>query len=373
MRAALGASRTARALAGLAVVVTLAGCSVPALPTQVPSWVPFIGGPKASEPVAVPPPTPIAAPLRPGATGPRATGEEGVLDRVICVVNNDAITQFELDEAEAYYLYESKQPPAEGEARRTLRQQLLDRLIDNRLQLQQAERERVTVDEAEMAEQMADVMKRLNVKTEAELDVALKPQGISTEAVKRRIRENLMVQRVIRRKVTLRISVTEQEIDRYIEENREKLEAGLTFEARHILLLPDQSRGEEGWEEARRRADAVYAKLLAGEDFAELARKNSDDGSAKDGGALGPLKRGELAPEIEAEILKLHSGEASAPFKSSVGYHLFKLDSRQTLTGEGLAQARNQIRDILFREKYGVRFKEWLAELKRAAMIDVRL
>ena len=365
---------TARLLAGMLLALGLAGCSIPALPTQVPSWVPFIGGPKADpNPVAVPPPAPVAAPLRPGATGPRAPGGEGVMDRVICVVNNDAITQFELDEAEAYFLYESKQAPSEGEARRALRDQLLQRLIDNRLQLQQAEREKITVDDAEMAEQMADVMKRLNVKNDAELEEALRPQGISVDAVKRRIRENLMVQRVIRRKVTLRISVTEQEIDRYLDENRAKLETALTFEARHILLLPEPARGEEGWEEARRRADDVYAKLLAGGDFAELARTNSDDGSAKDGGALGPLKRGELAPEIEAEILKLRPGEASAPFKSGVGYHLFRLDSQQTLTGEGLAQARNQIRDILFREKYQVRFKEWLAEIKQRAMIDVRL
>ena len=351
------------------LALSMAGCSMP-------SWMPLVGRPKAEPnvpPMATRPEAPKVAPLLPGATRERFTGTDGVVDRVICVVNNDAITQYELEEAEAYYLYESKQPPVAGEALRALREELLQRLIENRLQLQQAEREKVTVEDVEITEQLGEILKKLAVKTEAELAEALKSQGLTAEGVKKRIRETLMVQKLIRRKVALRISVTEQEIDRYIEQNRDKLETGLGFEARHILFLPEAGRGEDGWQTARRRAEEVYAHLLAGENFAELAPKYSDDASGKDGGALGALKRGELASEIEAEILKLRSGETSAPFRSPVGYHLFKLESRESLSGEGLAQARNQIRDILFREKYQVRFKEWLAEIKQRAMIEMRL
>ena len=95
--------------------------------------------------------------------------------------------------------------------------------------------------------------------------------------------------------------------------------------------------------------------MLGGGDFGELAKELSQDGSGKDGGSLGPLKRGELAAEIESAILRLsgrarrrrRSARRSATTSSS-------LDSKETLTGEALAQARNQIRDILLREKYQV-------------------
>ncbi len=216
-------------------------------------------------------------------------------------------------------------------------------------------------------------MKRVGAKTEAELEIALKPQGVTVDGIKRRIRETLMVQKVVRRKVALRISVTEEEIDRYLRDNREKLETGLTFEARHMLFLAEPGRGEDGWEEAKRRAEEVHGRLLAGGSFADLARQHSEDGSRNEGGALGALKRGELAPEIEAAILALPVGDVSKPFRSEVGYHLFKLEKRESLAGEGLAQARNQIREILFREKYQVRLKDWLAEIKQRAMIDMRL
>jgi peptidyl-prolyl cis-trans isomerase SurA len=182
-----------------------------------------------------------------------------------------------------------------------------------------------------------------------------------------------MVQRLVRRKVTLRVSVTEQEIDRYLAENRSKLEVGLSFEARHILFLPEAGKREAGWESARKKAEHVYALLLEGQDFGELARQYSEDGSAKDGGNLGPLKRGELAPEIEEAILGLQPGQFSAPFRSTVGYHLFRLDSKQSLTGEALAQTRSQIREILYRQKYDARLREWLAEMKQQAIIDIRL
>ncbi len=182
-----------------------------------------------------------------------------------------------------------------------------------------------------------------------------------------------MVQRLTRRKVGLRVSVTEQEIDRYLEDNRAKLEVGLSFEARHILFLPRPPDSEEGWEAARRKTEQVYALLLEGQDFGELAKKYSEDASGKDGGSLGSLKRGELAPDIEEAILKLQPGQFSPPFRSKVGYHLFRLDSKETLTGEALVQARNQIRDILYRQKYDARMQEWVAEIRQRAVIDIRM
>ena len=359
------------ALLGLAAGV-LAGCSI-----AIPSWVPLVGQSKGEPTLpalaAAPPKSaPLLTAPAPATPGTAAEGE--VIDRVVCVVNNDAVTQYEIEEAEAYYLYENKQAaPPEGEARTALRQELLNRIIEARLQLQQAEREKIVADDVEIGEQLGEVMKRLGVANETQLADALKSQGVSVDGVKRRIRESIMVQKVVRRKVTLRVSVTEQEIDRYLSENRDKLESGLTFEARHILFLPEAGRGDDGWQEARKRADEVYARLLTGEDFSELAKTQSQDPSGQDGGSLGRLKRGELTAEIETAILALRPGETSAPFRSPVGYHVFKLDSRESLGGEGLAQARNQVRDILFREKYQAKLKDWLGDLRQRAMIDLRM
>jgi peptidyl-prolyl cis-trans isomerase SurA len=354
----------------LLVAALLSGCAVP-------TWVPVIGKPKPAAPVPVPaaaapaPPPPAPTPLAAG--GQRLPDSQEVIDRVICVVNNDAITLYELDEAEAHYLYETKQGAMSDDARRELRERLLQNIIENRIQLQQAEREKIVVEDSEIQEQITEIMKRVNATSAPDFENVLKQQGLTVESLKKRVRDQLLVQRLTRRKVALRISVTEQEIDKYIVDNRDKLETGLTFEARHILFLPEADKGEDGWLAARRKADQVYALLLEGQDFSALAQKYSEDGSAKDGGRLGTLKRGELTPEIEQAILRLQPGESSTPFRSPVGYHLFHLDAKESLTGEAMTQARSQIRDILYREKYDARLKEWLAEIKQRAIIDVRL
>jgi len=355
----------AAAVALLLLPLVVSGCSIP-------SWVPLVGKSKTAGPAEAPKAQPHAsAPIL--TSRDQLHDSDDVVDRVICVVNNDAITQYELDEAELYYLAETRERPSDGEARKVLRSRLLQNLIENRIQLQQAEREKVVIEDLELAEALGDIMKKLKARDEAEFESMIKTQGLTLEGVKKRLREQLMVQRVVRRKVALRISVTEQEIDRYLVENREKLETGLTFGARHILVLPDPAKGEEGWTAARLRADEIYGHLLEGQDFIELAKKYSDDPSGKDGGSLGNLKRGELAQDIEDAILRLSPGEASTPFRSPMGYHLFRLDSRDALTGDSLVQVRGQIREILYRQKYDTRLKDWLVEIKQRAIIDIRM
>jgi peptidyl-prolyl cis-trans isomerase SurA len=358
--------RWARPAFAVLLTVVAAGCSVP-------SWVPLAGTAKGPEPAPAPPPLMESrAPILSRPTLP--PDSEAVVDRVICVINSDAVTLYELDEAEAFYLYENKmQPPAEEE-RAALREKVLNGIVEKRLQLQQAEKEKIVVEDSEMKEQLDEIQKKLGATTEAQFEEQVKAQGLTLEGVKKRLYDQLMVQRIIRRRVALRVTVTEEDIDQYLNANREKLETGLTFEARHILFLPQAGAGEDGWQSARRRADDVYGRVMAGEDFGDLAAEFSEDAAtAKNGGRLGILKRGELAADIEKAVLRLSPGEHSAPFRSEVGYHLFELDSKETLAGEQLAQARNQIRDILYRQKYDLRLKEWLVEIRSKAIIEMRL
>jgi peptidyl-prolyl cis-trans isomerase SurA len=295
-----------------------------------------------------------------------------IVDRVLAVVNNDVITLSELQDSLALFLYESKETvrPEQEEA---IKERLLRRMIESRLQLQEAAREQLTVDEADVNEQLAEVMKRFSVKTEEELAGVIKAQGLTVEGVKKRLRDQVLIQKVIRRKVQLRVSVTEQEIDAYVLENREKLETGLSYRARHILVVPKPGGSEAAWEDARASAEEVWTKVRAGEDFGDLAGRYSEDPTAKEGGDLGVLKQGELAADIEGQILRLRQGEASAPYRSRFGFHIFKLEWKESLSGEALAQAKQQIRDVLFRQKYAARLETWVSEIRKRAIIEIRM
>jgi peptidyl-prolyl cis-trans isomerase SurA len=296
--------------------------------------------------------------------------DEDVTDRVVAVVNNDAITLGELQEAISAYRYQARQ---EAPVSDEFIKQFLTRMIENRLQVQEAEREKIAVDDAEVEEELTERIKKLDVPSRGGFEKLLKEQGLALEAIKKRVRDELRVSRVINRKVRLRISVTEAEITTYLTANRQKLETGLAYHARHLLIVPEGGPSDVAWEAARIKAELLRTQLLQGADFADLARQHSRDASAKDGGDLGTLKRGELAQDIEMQILSLEPGEISKPYRSSLGYHLFRLELKESLEGEGLTRAKAQIREILFREKFEARLEAWLKEIKLRAVIEVRL
>ena len=348
------------------LTLALAGCSVP-------QWMPLIGEQQVvrDEPPKPAPPT-SAVPVRLAASGQtHAPSDDRVMDRVLAIVNNDAITLSELQEAIAVYKYENRDRAPESSDQ--LVQQFLTRMIDSRLQIQEAEREKIVIEEAEIDEELADRIKKMNMKSKEEFEAALKAQGIPMAAVRKRIGDELRRGRIVSQKVRRRVSVTEEEVTQYLEANRPKLETGLAYHARHILILPETGAEDAAWENARIRAELIRSQLLQGADFAELAKQHSRDASARDGGDLGTLKRGELAQDIETQILSLTPGQISSPYRSPLGYHIFRLESKETLEGEGLARVRTQIREILFREKFDTRLDAWLKEIKQRAVIDVRL
>ena len=361
--------RRASLLPLVLLALALTGCALP-------GWVPLVG--KKDAKASAPPrrtvtpgsellPTPVVGEPVTKVVPPVA---ETIADRIVAVVNNDAITLAELQESIAMFRQENKQQVSASDEE--LGRQFLTRMIDSRLQLQEAERDKIVVDDIELNEEVTERMKRFGAKTTEEFEALVRAQGLTMEAVKKRLRDTLRVSKVVRRKVTLRVSVTDPEIGRYIDENRAKLETGLSYHARHILIVP-QSDTDAGWEAARIRADLLRAQVVAGGDFAELARQNSRDASAKDGGDLGNLHRGELSQEIEAQILRLRPGEVSAPYRSQLGYHIFRLEVKESLDGETLQRVRQQVREILFREKYEARMQAWIEEIKRRAIIEVRM
>ncbi len=207
-------------LSGLVIMLLLAGgCAVP-------RWVPFIGKSDTAAPRASV--TAAAAPEQQSESKPAGSAptqaprvsldDDSVTDRVVAVVNNDAITLMEVQESIVAAKQENRGSMPSDE---DMAKEFLSRLIDMRLQLQEADREKIIVEDAEVDEELNARLKKLpGTPTRQEFEDALKAQGLAIEAVKRRIREGLRLARVVRRKVTLRVSVNVGEINQDLEQNR---------------------------------------------------------------------------------------------------------------------------------------------------------
>jgi peptidyl-prolyl cis-trans isomerase SurA len=327
-------------LAGLLVAGALGACKGPAAPLPpVPAG---SGG--------------VLVPIRDGQT---------VIDRVVAVVNNDVVMMSDLQEAIVLSRRDTR-PPSEGpELERTM----LNQLVNHRLQVQEARREKIEVSEDELRGVLEDFVKR-NGGVREDIETKLQGQGVTWEALRREMREQLMAQKVRSRRVVRRATITEPEVDRYLAENRDRFDAGLKYRAGHIAVPAEPTSSSAAWERAKAEVESIAAALAGGADFAELARTRGKDPA---GGDLGWLNRGELDPSFERPLLALQKGQVTEPIRSPAGYHLLKLVEREELTAERLAEARQQARDLLLQKKAQERFDEWLETLRRRALIAIRL
>jgi peptidyl-prolyl cis-trans isomerase SurA len=337
------------ALAGLVVAAALGACRTPAGPLP-------------------PVPTGSGGVLVRAGEAPPIRDTQSVIDRVVAVVNDDVIMMSELQEAIVLSRREGRALPEGPDLERSV----LNRLVDHRLQVQEAKRDKIEVTEDEVRTAIDDFVKR-NGGDREKIELQLQAQGVTWETLRRELREQMLAQRVRGRRVVRRATVTETEVDQYLTENRSKFDAGLKYHARHIAVMAEPPSFPVAWERAKQEIDGIAAALAAGQDFAELARARSKDSSSASGGDLGWLARGELDATFEQPLLALQKGQVTAPIRSAAGYHIFLLEDRQELTAERLADARQQVRDLLLQKKAQERFDEWVEGLRRRALIAIRL
>jgi peptidyl-prolyl cis-trans isomerase D len=152
-----------------------------------------------------------------------------------------------------------------------------------------------------------------------------------------------------------RVSVTDREIDAYYQGHRDEFKQEEEVCANHILVkvkqTPEAKDGHSD-DEAQKIAQGLLDQVKAGKDFAEVAKKGSEDqGSAPQGGSLGCFGRGRMVPEFENAAFSLDPGETSDVVKSPFGYHIIRLTERKEETTLPLAQVKERIRQTLLGER----------------------
>lgn len=155
----------------------------------------------------------------------------------------------------------------------------------------------------------------------------------------------------------------ERHRDRFVEPEQVKLSL--------ILLRVDPSASSAAWAGARAEAESIHRKLLAGADFAELARLHSADRTAARGGAMDYTHRGMLPEAVHGVIDPLAPGELSAPVRLLEGYVLIRLDGRKTAQQRGFTEVRERAGDLWQREEGETRWKQLIAELRQATPVRV--
>lgn len=287
---------------------------------------------------------------RPARAGP---GSAALIDRIIAVVNNEVITQYELSARVDRVLKELRQRGTPAPDREQLERQVLERIITEKVQLQFAKETGLRVDDLDLDRTIARVADN-NRMSLTEFRRTLERDGVPFDKFREEVRNEILISRLREREVDNRITVSDSEIDNYLAEQGGKADTAVEYSVAHILLrVPEQARPEQ-LERQRARAEEVVKRLKSGADFAQLAATYSDAPDALQGGAMGWRDQHRL-PEIFVQALaKLKPGEVSEVLRSPAGFHILKLiDKRGAGTAPVLVE-QTHVRHILVRTNEAV-------------------
>jgi peptidyl-prolyl cis-trans isomerase SurA len=284
----------------------------------------------------------------PGGVELRAQASDNsgkLLDRIVALVDDGVILQSELDhqvDVVTRQLREqgTRMPPPE-----VLRQQILESLIVQQVQLQRADRLGIRVIDEQLNLALQRVAERNDISL-SRLPEALAAEGINYAAFREQLRREMTIDAVRQRDVIPRIAVSEREIQRWLEQHEATRGSQVEYDISQILVALPEAPSPQQIEEARARAAQIHAELQAGGDFAELALAASGGQQALAGGRLGWRRGSQLPQQFAAAIQALSTGEFSEPIRSSSGFHIFRVNETRG-DGEQVIQLQTKARHIL--------------------------
>ncbi|MET0536237.1 MAG: peptidylprolyl isomerase [Steroidobacter sp.] len=248
-----------------------------------------------------------------------------LLDRIAAIVNDGVVLDSQLEEQTEEITERLRQQKTELPPRNVLRQQILERLVVEEIQIQRANKLGIQVSDEMLNGALDDVARRNNIGF-ADLPQALSQQGLDYRTFRDEIRRQMTLQLLRQRDVIGRINVSPRELEQFMTRQQNAPDRNAEYNVSHILISVPVSASPEQIEAREARARDVYNKAQGGDDFAQLAVTFSDSSTNIEGGSLG-WRRGSQLPSILAEqVPKMKPGQTSEPIRTPSGFHLFRLN-----------------------------------------------
>lgn len=254
---------------------------------------------------------------------PVASAERVAIDQVIAVVNTEALMQSELDSKLDAVYQNLKQRNIQAPPKEVVREQVLDRLVLDTIQMQMAAQAGMQVTDAQLSQAISNVAQQ-NKLTVEQFRQVLEQQGISFANVQEQISRELLISQLRQRRVGERIKISEQEIDSFISQEKSILNTTDFHLQQMTFGIADKATPQQV-AEAEQAAQKAYQQLLNGEDFSQLAIRRSNDDFALQGGDMGWRRGSELPLFIADQVLSMSINDLTLPLRSPAGFHIFKL------------------------------------------------
>jgi peptidyl-prolyl cis-trans isomerase SurA len=285
----------------------------------------------------------------PRSTAPAAPTQQGTADFIVALVNSEPVTNNEVRQRLLRVEQQIAQEGTAMPARDVLVREVLEQIINERAQMQQASELGITVDEAAVT-QAEQAIAAQNQLSPDELRRRLAAEGIDINRFRNNLRNQILLQRVQERQVDSRVRVTDADIDDFIREQRGNSDvASLELNLAHVLVAVPEGATPERIQELQARAQGVAERARAGADFAQLARDFSDAPERTNGGLFG-MRPATRLPSLFVDATRaLAAGGVAGPLRSPAGFHVLKVIEKKQAGMPDAIVTQTRARHILLR------------------------
>ena len=286
-------------------------------------------------------------------------GDKPLADGIAVIVNAEIITVSEVQTELGDEIFRLKARYEGDEFKEHLdqkRYEILNRMIEHKLQLQEAKAQNISVSDEEVDQAWEQVRRN---------STGFPPAAVQSKAV---VREELMVRRVRDMEVRRGILVSPEEIRAYYEEQQQQFTSPGTHRIRQILLIPKLG---ETTETLKARAEVLMGQLAEGRSFEKLAEVFSDGSESVLGGDLGFVTKEELLAPLGKALDKLNPGEVSPLIETGIGIHILRLEENRPGVTQPFEKVKDAITNRLYQERLDKSYDTWMASLKNKAFIEI--
>ena len=314
-----------------------------------------------------------------------------IIEQVIVKVNGEIFTKNDLEQRQvAAIRAQNRTVKPEDFKTDTALKKALDEVtptilvdaVDELILIQRGKELGYALSDEQFSQIVSNIRKENRLENEDQFLAALKQEGLTLPELRRNIERQMIINRVRQQDVMDKISVTEGESVAYFNAHKEEFSTPAAVTLREILVAVSDkapegtaNAGQRGFnvgldEEAKIKAEALRARITAGEDFAALAASSSDAPSKANGGLIGPVNPEEMSAQLLAVVKGLKVGEATQPIRGQRGYQILKLESRCETVVPTLEQVRDKVAEKVFQEKARPEMIKYLKKLREQAIIE---
>ena len=310
-------------------------------------------------------PGPAGAP----AAAPPAKPLPAQIPDVVARVNGEDVKKGELDMA-VRSLEDRARSAVPAEQRDAVFRQVLDRIIGFHLLVQEAKARKVVAPPWEVDSQVDQIKKQFP--TEDAFNQMLQARGVSLEQLRADTAQTIAVNVMLKNELEPKIAVTEADRKKFYDENRARFRQEDSVHASHILIRTPEQADAAAKAKARSQAGDLLAQLNKGADFADLAKKHSQDpGSAPNGGDLGFFSKGQMVQAFEQAAFGLKPGQTSDIVETPFGYHIIRVSEAKAGRDLNYDEVKAQIDDYLKQQLRDQKSQEFVDQLKAKSKVEV--